>query len=184
MSFKRVIETHLFIMLSKVHGIYLHKTDPNQGHLTVSFYKQLICSELHHFLVAWTKMKTTSLITICVMVVSSQGLPDKYQSTMVRGVQDKALRKFYHELYGQQEEKKKQKTIEDFLSGNDTDEKKGTEVHNIKQEKRKPRTIQFVTESPISRSVEKKQADIPTPANGRDPTFVFSKLLFHLSQLP
>ena len=127
------------------------------------------------------------------MVVSSKGLHDKYQSTMVRGVQDKTLRKFYHELYGQKEEEEKRKNIKDFLSGSDTEEKKGKQVNTIlgskniektPAEKRKPRTIQFVTESPISRSVEKKQADIPTPANGRDPTFVLSKLLFHLSQLP
>ena len=71
--------------------------------------------------------------------------------------------------------------------------KKDTELNDhfeskkIKQapaEKREPHTVQFVTEHPASRSSEKTEATIPSPINEWDLTFVLSKLLFHMSQLP
>ena len=132
-------------------------------------------------------MKTASLVTICLMVISTKGLPDKYQSTMVRGVQDKALRQFYHELYGKKNrmeamEKEDHNEVKRVTELNDHLESK--KIKKVPEEKGKQHTVQFVTVSPTYRSSEKTEATIPNLKNEQDPTFVLSKLLFHMSQLP
>ena len=135
---------------------------------------------------ALVQMKTVPLFTICLLVISTTGLPDQYQSMMVRDVQDRALRKFYHELY--RKKKMEAKEVEE-----DNEGKKVTELNDklesetIKkalEEKRTPHTIKFLKERPASRSLEKTEATLTNSNNEQNPTFVLSKLLFHMSQLP
>ena len=83
------------------------------------------------------------------MLATIKGLLDKYQSTMVKGAQDKTLRKCYHELFSKKDEKKKGELIKTFLVGqNAKKEAKDNGVEeNIRTEK-----VKFTTENPIPRT--------------------------------
>ena len=98
---------------------------------------------------ALVQMKTVPLFTICLLVISTTGLPDQYQSMMVRDVQDRALRKFYHELYRKKNKMEAKEVEEDNEGKKVTELNDKLESETIKKalaEKRTPHTIKFLKE--------------------------------------
>ena len=137
--------------------------------------------------------------------------PQVYQSQH-RGIMDEALKKFYFDLYdgetdglktdGQESEPASQSfNIDEYFDSMDT----SNNINNEKQKQEKdifikpsisdrstsfhkPKQNIFAAAKPTS-SPAFSQAAVPgapaaTAGTGRDPTFVLSRLLFHLSQLP
>ena len=125
-----------------------------------------------------------------------------------RAITDEALRKFYYDLYDQENDSqdnhdRHQIDIDDYFDDSVGDAPK--EEHkvetpelnfkNFNKNKKTPQRTKPVNPKPILKSVSKgsapSQISSPTPSQSqaessgsRDPTFVLSQLLFHLSQLP
>ena len=135
-------------------------------------------------------LESNHSMIVCLMVATIKGLPDKYQSIMVKGVQDKTLRKFYQELFGKKDENKSEMMTKILSGRNAKKEAKDNGVEeNIRTEKAseiksEKRSVKVTTESPKSRSVENPQEVILNTDNRRDPTFVLSQLMFYMSRLP
>ena len=112
----------------------------------------------------------------------SLGLPDKYKSSMVREVQDKTIRKFYQELFGQKDGSKNGKDIEKSVIRNYAQKKKT--AARMAGEKPEPIITEKGAGSKAQRSLGITGVSVANRNNAGDPTFVLSKLLFHMSHLP
>ena len=111
----------------------------------------------------------------------SLGLPDKYKSSMVREVQDKTIRKFYQELFGQKDGSKNGKDIEKSVNRNYAQKK--ITAARIAGGKTEPNITEKATGTKAQRSLGITGVSVANRNNARDPTFVLSKLLFHMSHL-
>ena len=111
----------------------------------------------------------------------SLGLHDKYKSNMVREVKDKTIRKFYQELFGQKDGSKNGKDIAKSINRNNAQEKKT--ATRIAGEKAEPIITEKDAGLKAHRSLGITGVSVANRNNARDPTFVLSKLLFHMSHL-
>ena len=149
-------------------------------------------------------------MTVIRLVCHSRAAPQDYQSH--RGIMDEALKKFYFDLYdgetdglktgGREPEPQSHSfNIDDYF---DVDSSTNNNNDKAKQENnvfvppsisdrstifQKPKQNNFAstptTAKPSSSaSFQQAVARPASPEGGRDPTFVLSRLLFHLSQLP
>ena len=153
-------------------------------------------------------MEKLGAVLLCLTVGQLYGRPDGFEYTEGRAITDEALRKFYYDLYDQENENLDnhdghQIDIDDYFDDSVGDTAK--EEHRVetpekifekaKVEKKTQQVIKPGRINPILKSVGKQAVpapvsspSLPPPAGeaagSRDPTFVLSRLLFHLSQLP
>jgi hypothetical protein len=145
---------------------------------------------------------------LCLAVGQIYGRPESYEYGEGRAITDEALRKFYYDLYDQETDNEDnhdshQIDIDDYFDDSigDTakeEHKVQTPAHNFEKAKVQKKVSQKTKSTkinPILKSVGKQA--VPAPASSpssilpvseaggpRDPTFILSRLLFHLSQLP
>ena len=184
-------------------------TQPGPGESRLVKYKEIV----HIRAVkkrSWirTKMQIIAAALLCLAVGQIYGRPEAYEYGEGRAITDEALRKFYYDLYDQETDNQDnhdthQIDIDDYFDDSigDTakeEHKVETPEHNfgkVKVQKKVSQKTKSTKINPILKSVGKQA--IPAPASppssippvsetggSRDPTFVLSRLLFHLSQLP
>ena len=128
-----------------------------------------------------SQLSQKMILTIFLLILMLNlvvGVPDTYTNSMVRGVQEKTLRKFYNELFG----KKNYSSRGDSFQATAKDKKEAEKFSTNQQRSSKKKATQ---EKPASRSVDETtgQTKVQASENHRDPTFVLSKLMFHMAQL-
>ena len=145
---------------------------------------------------------------MCLSLGQGWGRPEGFEYGEGRAITDEALRKFYYDLYDQENDNQDnhdthQIDIDDYFDDSvgdaaKEDHKVETPEHNFNNFNKHKKAAQKVKETnrkPISKSVGKGveapkisspvSSQSPAESSGsRDPTFVLSQLLFHLSQLP
>ena len=147
---------------------------------------------------------------LCLAVGVILGRPEgQFEYGEGRAITDEALRKFYYDLYDQENDSQDnhdshQIDIDDYFddSVGDTakeEHKVETPEHNFEKPKVFTKKVSQKNKStnpnPILKSVGKQavppqisspssEQEAPEISGARDPTFVLSQLLFHLSQLP
>ena len=152
------------------------------------------------------------LVTLATLTTPAP-VPEAYkQGGEARGLMDEALKKFYFDLYDQEDEagpgeqtsgghESNTFKFDDYFENNDnmantpTIGKKKDSIENVPSINNRntklapfplppPRTSPRLTVSPSQSQVSAPASPPSSSASSQDPTFVLSRLLFHLSQLP
>merc|ERR1711872_156668 len=147
-------------------------------------------------------------VVVGIFVGQMLARPEGYEYGEGRTITDEALRKFYYDLYDQENDNhdnhdRHQIDIDDYFDdalgtvGKEKlkDEEKPLSKFGKANVNKTPKNTKAIRKNPALKSVNKQaetslppaQTQVPAvdaASSSRDPTFVLSRLLFHLSQLP
>ena len=125
--------------------------------------------------------RTISLFIVLGLATAIPVRPDSYQDRELGNIKDQDLLKFYEEFYDQEDDEgiplHRKSTIDEYLDYPE-EHKDDVSIPSSKNTKK------ISTKQTQKENSNKLQPSSSLSVGEKDPTFVLSKLLFHLSQLP
>ena len=122
--------------------------------------------------------RVISLLPILGIVFGNPANPNSYKQSLVRDIADEDIRKFYTDFYdhhdGEENADDRKSTIDDYP---DYTEELTDDKHTQKSNEENTKSVETDDSSASLKATNKSVVR-------KDPTFVLSKLLFHLAQLP
>ena len=141
------------------------------------------------------------LLLLALLAPCSAAAVEPYEAAMERQIQDNVLRKFYIDMNSEDMDSLYQPqtanhgfSIEDYFDTEDKVEDSGTDLSRISTEQIK-KVLQAAAISQQQQDppdtfaaeqlqAEEEEVEAEAGQNARDPSFVLSRLLYHIAQLP